>query len=92
MRPIIDVANLLRSNGSPLPARANLAEAPRNRAAVAPTFAFWLLVQDNATAEVLASNLGASDGSGDWDQTQYFGFGSYLLTFEANPPATARQP
>ena len=86
MRPIIDVADLcpplvlIEWLASASPCHAGRGSKKSSRGA--PAFAFrW---QDNATAEVLAPNLGASDSSGDWDHTQYFGFGSYPLTFEAS--------
>jgi len=88
MRPIIDVADLcpplvlIEWLASASPCQAGRGSKKSSRGAPPPLRFGRLRVQDNATAEVLAPNLGASDGSGDWDQTQYFGFGSYLLTFE----------
>ena len=53
-------------SGQPVPRWQWLQEIEPRRPHLCVSVGF--LVQDDATAKVLAPNLGASDGSGDWDQ------------------------
>jgi len=53
-------------SGQPVPSWQWLQEIEPRRPHLCVSVGF--LVQDDATAKVLAPNLGASDGSGDWDQ------------------------
>jgi len=53
-------------SGQPVPSWQWLQEIEPRRPHLCVSVGF--LVQDDATAKVLAPNLGASDGSSDWDQ------------------------
>jgi hypothetical protein len=74
MRPIMNVADLCPplvliewlDSGQPVPRWQWLQEIEPRRPHLCVSVGF--LVQDDATAKVLAPNLGASNGSGDWDQ------------------------
>jgi hypothetical protein len=72
--PIMDAADLCPplvpiewlDSGQPVPGWQWLEEIEPRRPHLCVSVGF--LVQDDATTKVLAPNLGASNGSGDWDQ------------------------
>src|SRR5262249_10067091 len=59
-------ADLLIDSGQPVPGWQWLEAIELRRPHLCVSAGF--LMQDDASAKVLAPNLGACDGSGDWDQ------------------------